>query len=55
MNNYEWIKNLSIDEMANFVRDDILYHLDCKGECENCPECAFACLKEVKKWLIKER
>ena len=29
MNNLERIKNMNIDEMANFLRDNILYHLPC--------------------------
>ena len=54
MNNLERIKNMNIDEMANFLRDDILYHLPCQGVCEAQEECPFACLKMVKEWLNSE-
>ena len=54
MNNLERIKNMNIDEMANFLRDDILYHLPCQGVCEAQEECPFACLKMVKEWLNNE-
>ena len=48
------LKNMNIDEMANFLRDDILYHLPCQGVCEAQEECPFACLKMVKEWLNSE-
>ena len=54
MSNLERIKNMNLDEMANFLRDDILYHLSCQGVCEAQQECQFACLKMVKEWLNSE-
>lgn len=53
MNNFEKIRNMTIDEMANF-----LYLAD---DCENICNCRYSCLdkdrncaKEIKKWLKSE-
>ena len=54
MNNYERIKKMSIDEMAEWMQDfnlNILCHycLGCDYE-----DGAIGCIKGVKQWLEKE-
>lgn len=56
MTNYERIKNMSIDEITNFLHDD------CDGVCEccvfnrnpNCYENADKCKLGIKEWLESE-
>ena len=52
MSNYEKIKNMSIDEMADFLED--IYGVDC-----NCPAKAScdmfdSCLQAIVAWLESE-
>ena len=54
MNNFERIKQMSVDEMAIFLRNDILYYLPCKGTCEAQKECQFACLMMMREYLLQE-
>lgn len=58
MNNYEKIKNMSVDEMASFLKD----HADCF----DCPACyvtenfdcaenyGINCLIAFNRWLLKD-
>lgn len=54
MNNYEKIKQMTVDEMANFLRNDIMYFLPCKGICKAQSNCQFACLIMMREWLLQE-
>ena len=49
MNNYERIKNMTIDELAEFL---------CNNECEQCAykgfDCGYDCFIGVKQWLESE-
>lgn len=51
MNNYEWIKTLSVDEMIAFIRKTT-----CKDICDNYEhfngECD--CNEGIRAWLLKE-
>ena len=51
ISNYEKIKSMSVDELAEFLRWDILDRLPCNRSCEGSPDCQFACLKMMKLWL----
>ena len=50
MNNYEKIKQMSVDEMAK----QLLSYMDC----DFCPAksklCLFRCHKNIKQWLLQE-
>ncbi len=48
MNNYEKIKNMNIDEMAEFINN-----LYCRNECDNNWSC-FDCFERYKQWLQEE-
>lgn len=51
MNNYEWIKSLSIDDMAEFVEQEDCYYCVAEDFCDYkrpCREC-------VRMWLELER
>ena len=45
---------MTIDEMAEFLRNDILCFLPCKGTCEAQKECQFACLMMMREYLLQE-
>ena len=50
MTNYERIKNMSIDEMAEWLDETLLDHACCaNGDDMHCEECD--CLSGRKKWL----
>ena len=48
--NYEKIKNMTIDEMASWLR----WHINC----DECPadeeQCILDCKKRMKQWLLSE-
>lgn len=56
MTNYERIKDMGVNEMANFL------HIDCDGACEccvfnrntNCYENADKCKLGIREWLESE-
>lgn len=58
MNNYERIKNMSIEEMAEKITESVdlscvLSHYYCKANCDNkddCPHDKECCIK----WLMQE-
>ena len=55
MNKYEWIKQLSIDDMSSFL-DDVNLHPSC-NVCafrQNIGKCRVGCTKGIKKWLLQE-
>ena len=47
MNNYEKIKSMSIDEMAELMSDDCEYYCNAKN-------CSGACINGIKQWLESE-
>ena len=50
MTNYEKIKNLSIEEMADFMNEmDLNPCGHCNGECE-----ILSCIERYKEWLESE-
>ena len=51
MNNYERIKNMSIDEMAEWLTTMVNY--DCY-DCGNTPEVCNDCFEMNKQWLESE-
>ena len=51
MNNYEKIKNFSIDEMAILISKGCAY---CDFNCHNCLCEDDICLKYIKQWLQAE-
>lgn len=54
MNNYEKIKNMSVDEMAEFYYDYFECALcPCEWTSEN-EDCADDCYDAIKQWLLKE-
>ena len=54
MTNYEKIKNMTIEEMANFL--DKITERCASNECEDCPLCEgiFCCTSEIGYWLNSE-
>ena len=46
MTNYERIKNMSVEEMANFINEIVAY-------CFNDEECV-SCLSIIEEWLNSE-
>lgn len=66
MNNYEKIKNMSIDEMATFVLKNNLINYtkapfckDCfiknKDTCTDCKWCLYShCALKIEQWLQEE-
>lgn len=53
MNNYERIKQMSVDEMAKFI-PDWSYTKACKCDEETYVDCNNECCKCVKEWLESE-
>lgn len=56
MNNYEKIKNMSVDEMAEFYRDNFgceLSYCPCEWSNEH-EDCGDDCYGAIKSWLLKE-
>ena len=59
MTNIEFIKNMSVEEMANFIREIAYYEddttpmigfeMDCKHKALRC------CQDEIQKWLESEK
>ena len=52
MNNYERIKQMSVKEMVEFIKNGTY-------DCNCCPanpitEKCFGCKKQIKQWLLKE-
>lgn len=58
MNNYEKIKNMSLDEMAVFIRCSDCYYCSAKTYCniwkEDEPHLEELCDKYAKQWLLSE-
>lgn len=58
MNNYERIKNMSIDEIAEFLIIGDCYYCkasDCKVWTEEEPDTEENCKKNMKQWLESEK
>ena len=49
MNNYERIKNMSIDEMAEFLNNKDCDSCGYKGD-----DCSYDCFIGIKSWLESE-
>lgn len=52
MTNYEKIKSMSLEEMAEWLDETLLDHDCCVGIDVNCEECD--CISGRKKWLESE-
>jgi len=56
MNNYEKIKNMSIDDMAEFIRCDDCFYCEARDICGcwHFDEPHENCIKYAKQWLQQE-
>ena len=52
MTNHEQIKNMSVEEMVEFIRDTNCSH--CSGNCLSGTPYKGGCIKGIKKWLESE-
>lgn len=54
MNNYEKIKQMSVDEMASFlINEDCDLDTPCE-KCKNDAYCSCSTKEEFKQWLLQE-
>ena len=56
MNNFEKIKSMTINEMADWIKSNSSYECDfCKGyACDKIPLYSEKCLDGIKQWLEQE-
>lgn len=52
--NYEYIKNMSVEEMADFIHKMFGFSCDICKENDGCTPCSYQCVTYCTRWLESE-